>query len=158
MQKPRDAPHRLLLAASVVKTPDRNREFELLLRSHGIGGWRAEYRFATALKTDKGKPVQSRFDFAWIEQKFAVEIEGVTFNRAGRHQTGRGFMDDCLKYHRALSLGWTVYRVPAPWITRSNRRKNDYRGDAVIELIRRFVGENGGPMPAENPKQLQIAE
>lgn len=59
-----------------------------------------------------------RFDFAWPELKFAVEIEGVTYYginkngtmKLGRHQQAKGVTADCEKYGEAMLLGWTVYR------------------------------------------------
>jgi very-short-patch-repair endonuclease len=50
-----------------------------------------------------------RFDFAWIDIKFAVEVEGGTFKN-GRHNTGVGFENDCQKYDLAMRQGWTIYR------------------------------------------------
>lgn len=50
-----------------------------------------------------------RFDFAFLDYKIAIEIEGATFSR-GRHTRGLGFEDDCRKYNTANELGWTVYR------------------------------------------------
>ena len=59
-----------------------------------------------------------RFDFAWPEIKFAVEVEGVTrygrnangSMRLGRHQTAKGIEADLEKYEAAMLLGWDVYR------------------------------------------------
>ncbi len=50
-----------------------------------------------------------RFDFAWPDQKIAVEIEGGT-RSMGRHQRHYGFEADCYKYNRAAMLGWRVLR------------------------------------------------
>jgi very-short-patch-repair endonuclease len=50
-------------------------------------------------------------DFAWPEQKVALEVEGW-----GRHQTWQGFRNDCEKYNEATMLGWKVFRVPADLI------------------------------------------
>lgn len=49
-----------------------------------------------------------RFDFAWPDQKLAVEIDG-----RGRHQTVTGVRGDCEKHNEAVRLGWRVLRFPA---------------------------------------------
>jgi very-short-patch-repair endonuclease len=51
-----------------------------------------------------------RFDFAFIEQKLAIECEGGTWQRKGGHTTGIGYERDCHKYNAALILGWRVLR------------------------------------------------
>ena len=48
-----------------------------------------------------------RFDFAWPEQKVAVEIEGLG---GGRHQRRGGFIKDAEKYNAAQVAGWRVLR------------------------------------------------
>lgn len=78
-----------------------------------------EYRFAAA-HVGPGPGVRLRllehylrdwrFDFAWVDLKFAVEVEGVTA-QGGRHQRMAGFKDDIEKYHAALAMGWIVYRT-----------------------------------------------
>lgn len=73
-----------------------------------------------------------RFDFAWPEQKFAVEVEGGNWVR-GRHNRGKGFEEDCIKYHHALLLGWTVYRCTGTLID------NGW----AVQLIQILVGGRG---------------
>jgi very-short-patch-repair endonuclease len=51
-----------------------------------------------------------RFDFAWMPQRIALEVEGGTF-AGGRHSRGTGFEADCLKYNAAALDGWRVFRV-----------------------------------------------
>ncbi|ODN41053.1 hypothetical protein BGC07_18500 [Piscirickettsia litoralis] len=53
-----------------------------------------------------------RFDFAWPEQKIAVEVEGGTYAKRtkSRHTTGVGFDGDCEKYNAAAENGWRVFR------------------------------------------------
>lgn len=58
-----------------------------------------------------------RFDFAWPDQKVALEVEGGVFS-GGRHVRGVGFKKDCEKYNAAVVDGWRVLRyVPGKgWI------------------------------------------
>lgn len=52
-----------------------------------------------------------RFDFAWLDLKLAVEVEGVVWQgKGGRHQRADGLTKDCQKYGAAMELGWDVYR------------------------------------------------
>ena len=51
-----------------------------------------------------------RFDFAWIEEKIALEVEGGIYTQ-GRHTRGSGFIKDCEKYNLAILNGWKVFRV-----------------------------------------------
>ncbi len=52
-----------------------------------------------------------RFDFAFPEKMFAVEIEGgVWLGSKGGHTSGRGYMKDMEKYSEAAILGWKVLR------------------------------------------------
>lgn len=50
-----------------------------------------------------------RFDYAWIPQKIAMEIEGGVWS-GGRHTRGAGFLKDMEKYNQAARLGWRVFR------------------------------------------------
>ena len=62
-----------------------------------------------------------RFDFAWPDQRVAVEIEGVVYGRGGqlggRHVHATGFREDTVKYGEAFRLGWTILRVLPEQIT-----------------------------------------
>jgi very-short-patch-repair endonuclease len=52
-------------------------------------------------------PRRFRFDFAWPEQKLAVEVDGGSWI-AGRHNRGAGFAKDAEKANLAVLHGWRV--------------------------------------------------
>lgn len=60
-----------------------------------------EYRFYP--------PRRWRFDYAIIDLKVAIEIEGASWTQ-GRHTRGKGFIADMEKYNRATLEGWRVLR------------------------------------------------
>ena len=51
-----------------------------------------------------------RFDYAWEEQKLALEVHG-GIHSGGRHTRGRGFVEDRAKMNEATLLAWTVLEV-----------------------------------------------
>jgi len=58
-----------------------------------------------------------RFDFAYPDKKIAIECEGGTWaKKAGRHNRGVGFRNDCVKYNHASMLGWIVLRFTSDMI------------------------------------------
>lgn len=67
----------------------------------GIAHFTREYRFAP--------PRRWRFDFAWILDNLAVEIEGGTWIQ-GRHNRGSSIAKDLEKYNAAALAGWRVLR------------------------------------------------
>lgn len=50
-----------------------------------------------------------RFDLAFVEQKIAVEYEGIMSEKS-RHTNVVGYTNDIEKYKAANDLGWTVLR------------------------------------------------
>jgi len=50
-----------------------------------------------------------RFDYAFVSEKIAVEIEGGIWIR-GAHTRGGHFLSDAEKYNTAIALGWRVFR------------------------------------------------
>ena len=80
-------------------------ELELWIRSHPqIARPIREYSFHPSRKW--------RFDFAWPQRLFAIEIEGL----GGRHQTTPGFLGDLEKYFEAFMLGWRIVRVSSAMV------------------------------------------
>ena len=63
------------------------------------------------VKEYKFHPVRKwRFDYAIIEQKIALEVEGGVWT-GGRHTSPQGFLGDIEKYNTATLMGWRVFRV-----------------------------------------------
>lgn len=75
--------------------------FDLLWREVGGEPFVREHRFDPERRW--------RFDFAWPEHRVAVEVEGGHWHN-GRHTRGSGFQADCIKYSRAVEMGWRVLR------------------------------------------------
>lgn len=69
-----------------------------------------------------------RFDFAWVDLKVALEIEGGIWTR-GRHVRPIGYQNDLIKYNLAAYNGWFVFRHIPQWI---NNKKT------INELIKYF--------------------
>lgn len=57
-----------------------------------------------------------RFDFAHVQSKTAVEVEGGVWS-GGRHTRGSGYSADCEKYNQATHSGWAVFRLTGAMIT-----------------------------------------
>lgn len=70
-----------------------------------------------------------KFDFAWPDRMFAVEVEGGLYTN-GRHTRGAGYEKDIEKYNEALLLGWRVLRVSPAQIR---------KGQALTWIIRAFA-------------------
>jgi hypothetical protein len=93
-----------------------------------------EYRFGAITAGGAGKGVRERlrssglkdwrFDFAWPDQKVALEIEGGIFT-GGRHIRSTGFIGDMAKYNAAAVLGWRLLRCQPKELTNT----------ATIEMI-----------------------
>ena len=78
-------------------------------------------------------PRRFRFDFAWLEAKVAVEIDGGVWV-AGRHTRGSGVQADYVKLNLATAGGWRVLRFT------SNMLDDDPVG-VVEQVVRLVCGE-----------------
>ncbi len=68
----------------------------------GVGKCVTEHRFhATRMW---------RFDFAWIEERVALEVEGGIWIGGG-HSRGSGVAKDMEKYNAGVIEGWRILRV-----------------------------------------------
>ena len=66
-----------------------------------------------------------RFDYAWVDTKVALEVEGGIFVQ-GRHSRGAGMLADMEKYSTAASMGWLIIR----------RTPSDLTSKQTIEFIK----------------------
>jgi very-short-patch-repair endonuclease len=92
-----------------MKQSELEMQFQAQLESADITGFVTEYMFHPTRKW--------RFDFSFLDIKLAIEIEGGSWS-SGRHNTGKGFNEDCIKYAEAQIHGWTVLRVTKDMITK----------------------------------------
>lgn len=80
-------------------TPLQDSIFLAALKQAGIPAPVAEHRFHPVRKW--------RFDFAWPEQKLALEIQGGLFVK-GRHSRGASMLKDYEKFNAAAAMGWRL--------------------------------------------------
>lgn len=66
-----------------------------------------------------------RFDFAFVDEKIAIEVDGGTW-ASGRHTRGPGYEKDCEKVNEAAIKGWRILRF-------NNKMVEDGRALAFIE-------------------------
>ncbi len=79
------------------------------LQANRIRGWKREVRFHPRRLF--------RFDFAFCEEKLAIEIRGGTHS-GGRHTRGGGYEQDCIKVQLAILDGWTVLPFTSSQVVR----------------------------------------
>lgn len=79
-----------------------NHLFPALCRSYGLPEPVAEYRFCER---------RWKFDWAWVDRKLALEVEGgIWIAGGGRHNRPAGMLKDFAKYNRAAVLGWRILK------------------------------------------------
>lgn len=73
--------------------------FDVLCKALGLPLSVPEYRFAP--------PRRWRFDYAWVDEKVALEVQGGLFV-AGRHSRGAALLKEHEKLNTAAAMGWRV--------------------------------------------------
>jgi very-short-patch-repair endonuclease len=76
--------------------------FQQFCQSQGLSVPVTEYKFHPKRRW--------RIDYAWIDNKIAIEVEGGSWVR-GRHTRGTGFIKDMEKYNNMTIYGWRLIRV-----------------------------------------------
>lgn len=80
---------------------------EYALMAARAPAWVREYRFDQTRRW--------RADFAFLEAKLLIEVEGGIWTN-GRHSRGKGFEDDCEKYNAMTIQGWRLLRFTAEMV------------------------------------------
>lgn len=99
-------------------------EFEFQLKALKLTGYVREHRFHETRRW--------RFDFAFPEQKLAVEIHGAIFTQ-GRHSRGKGIEGDMEKINAAQELGWNVYCVSGGMV----------KSGQAVSMVERLLKKGG---------------
>ncbi len=73
-----------------------------------------------------------RFDFAWLDKRLVVEVDGGTWS-GGRHVTGAGYARDCEKHNLAVAAGWRVLRFTGEMV----------RDGRALRAIEEVLSERG---------------
>jgi very-short-patch-repair endonuclease len=97
--------------------------FRLLCQQRGLPLPVAEHRF-----DEREDARRWKFDFAFVEEKVALEVEGGVWVN-GRHNRGKGFINDMEKYSEAAAQGWLVLRV----------LPKDLYSEATLQLVQRTL-------------------
>lgn len=95
--------------------------FPAICQAHGLPVPVAEFRFAP--------PRRWRFDWVWLEQRLAVEIQGGLYTR-GRHTRGPALVNEYAKLNAAVIAGWRVLLVTPAQV----------RSGEACELVKRAMG------------------
>ncbi len=94
--------------------------FAFQLDSLGVTGYVREFRAIPGRKF--------RYDFAFVEEKLLVEINGGTYTK-GAHSTGQGIARDYEKIRLGQDHGWTVYPFDGKAV----------RSGEAVEIIRQAL-------------------
>lgn len=78
-----------------------------------------------------------RFDYAIIEHKIALEVEGGVWT-GGRHIRAQGFLGDVEKYNTATLMGWRIFRTTPDELYKT----------ATINMLRHAISGDFNPKEA----------
>lgn len=99
--------------------------FAMQLDAVGLDGYVREYQAIPGRRF--------RFDFCWVKERLAVEIQGGTYSR-GAHARPLGIKRDYEKGNLAVQFGWRVLQFDADMVK---------SGQALDFTERMLRGDNG---------------
>jgi len=113
----------------------RNERFEqelsFQIRAHGLPEPHEQYRWATELTTETGRPRQFRADVAWPVYRLLCEVQGGLWMRGGGgHSHPMHIEKDIEKQQCAALLGWQIVPVTTDQVK---------KGEAIALLERLFA-------------------
>jgi len=116
----------------------RNERFERELAwqilAHKLPEPHEQYRWATELTTETGRPRQFRADFAWPQFRLLCEVQGGVWRRGGgAHSHPTNIERDIEKQQCAVLLNWHVFPVTT----------DDVKGGKAIGLVMRALAARG---------------
>lgn len=127
---------------SAVEKVDFKLTFPPWIAEHGVERPTVEYRFHPERRW--------RFDFCWIGDSVALEIEGGVFGYTdplrgqqakGAHSSAEGILRDIDKYNAAQLAGWMVLRVvPGELFTQ-----------VTAEMVKAAIADRGPWTPPKRP-------
>lgn len=106
-----------------------------LLEWSGLGGFKREYRFAWPDR-------RWEIDFAYVEEKLAVEYEGGTWIGGG-HNIGGRFHRDVEKYNEMAIRGWALLRITSDMIPEAGKYDN-MKGVLLVERTLAAIRQRKG--------------
>lgn len=101
-QRPEAIEQRTVVQIVTVGSKRKDLVFQILLDRADLPWPVAEYRFHPTRKW--------RFDYAWVEAKLALEVDGGIWT-GGKHGRGAGIVKDQEKRNAAACLGWRLLVV-----------------------------------------------
>lgn len=105
------------------------------IREAGLPEPVREYVFA--------KPRRWRLDFAWVEQKVAVEVEGGIWIQ-GRHNRGKGYESDLEKHNELTMRGWRLLRFGQKMVD----------SGSAVEIIGLLLDHLKGPIDGHSDSRI----
>lgn len=98
---------------AVKKVQESKLRLETAAHLSGLPVWVTEHRFHPTRRW--------RFDYAWPDQKIALEVHGGVHS-GGRHNRGVGLTQDREKMNTAACMGWVVIEATAEQVRNGQAR------------------------------------
>jgi very-short-patch-repair endonuclease len=110
------------------------RELAFQIRAHKMPQPAEQYRWATELENENGRPRQFRADFAWPQFRLLIEVQGGVWRPGGgAHSHPSNIERDIDKQQCAVLLSWFVLPVTT----------DEVKNGKAIAMIERVLASRG---------------